>query len=332
MTTTLAPEIAEFAAAVRAELADLPPEEIDDLTDGLEADLAESVADRREDFGDPSVYADELRAAAGHQPRAARTHIGTSGRLPDLRSLPTVMLTRWRMLLERRPILAGTVAVLATLRPVWWVFRGAVVAALVLSPAVNGSYNAPINGWMWLAVLAAIVVSVQAGRGVWLSPRWGKRALVGLDAVIVIVAPFLIASTLGFVNNMYNAYYDDTQQQPMYAGDTGLFRNGVEVGNIFAYDAIGNPIEVVQLFDQNGEPLNIVVDPSLPWASGDQEMIAPNEDVVGRLGWNVYPLDTFHDSDAIVNDNGTTEPNTKPARWPFVTVKPLAGDAADGAR
>ena len=38
-------EITEFARRVRDQLADLPAEDIDDLTDGLEADMAEAFAD-----------------------------------------------------------------------------------------------------------------------------------------------------------------------------------------------------------------------------------------------------------------------------------------------
>jgi len=47
MTTMTAtdPAIEEFATAVRAALGDLPADEVDDLTDGLEADLTERAAD-----------------------------------------------------------------------------------------------------------------------------------------------------------------------------------------------------------------------------------------------------------------------------------------------
>jgi hypothetical protein len=65
-TSTVTPEIAEFAQGVRAALADLPAEEVDDLTDGLEADLAEAYAeDLQRELPDPAAYATELRAAAG---------------------------------------------------------------------------------------------------------------------------------------------------------------------------------------------------------------------------------------------------------------------------
>jgi hypothetical protein len=323
MTTTqftVTPEIAAFATAVRAQLADLSPDEIDDLTDGLEADLAESVADRpNENFGDPSVYAAELRAAAGHQPRAAHSHIGGTGILPDLRSIPRILRARWRALLERRPILAGAVAMLATLRPVWWVLRGAVLAILLLSPVVGGSYGAPMNGWMWLAVLAGVVVSVQVGRGIWLRGRSAKRAVIAANAVVIIAAPLLAATILGAVNNMYNAYY--WESTPSISD--GLTYNGVNVGNIYAYDAEGNPIERVQLFDQFGEPLNLAGDPGQEWTIGPHDVpVVPSGDVPGRTGWNVYPLSELTTSpfapEADLSD--VREP-----KFPFPVVKPLSG-------
>ena len=76
--------VAEYARTVRAALDDLPADTLDDLTDGLEADLLDALADTEagpvdaaqslEDvttqFGPARVYADELRAAAGLAPRA----------------------------------------------------------------------------------------------------------------------------------------------------------------------------------------------------------------------------------------------------------------------
>jgi hypothetical protein len=316
---TLAPEIAAFAAAVRAELADLSAEEIDDLTDGLEADLADSVADRPdEDFGDPSVYAAELRAAAGHQPRAARSHVGGTGSLPSLRSIPGILRARWLALVERRPVLAGAVAILVALRPVWWVFRGAVLPILVLLPVVGGTYGAPMNGWMWLAALAGVIVSVQIGRGIWLRSSGAKRAIAAANAVVVIAAPFLLGSALGLVNNMYNAYYwESTPYIP-----NGLTHNGVNVSNIYAYDAAGNPIERVQLFDQSGEPINLAGDPEMQWTIGSHDTpVVPSSDVVGRPGWNVYPL---WELTSLPSDPGAFSDLREP-EFPFVVVRPLSG-------
>jgi uncharacterized membrane protein len=86
--TLALPVITEFAAAVRSALSDLGPDEADDLTDGLEADLTDRLADGdATELGDPAAYAEELRAAAGlpHRPAASPagpTWANVAGRLP----------------------------------------------------------------------------------------------------------------------------------------------------------------------------------------------------------------------------------------------------------
>ena len=57
--STISREVQAFATAVRAQLDDLPSDDVDDLTEGLEADLAEGIADARADAGaDASSGAD----------------------------------------------------------------------------------------------------------------------------------------------------------------------------------------------------------------------------------------------------------------------------------
>ena len=71
------PEVPEmvraFVARVRERLSDLPAEELQDLTEGLEADLTDLVAERGGGtLGDPDEYAQELRSAAGLEPAPRR--------------------------------------------------------------------------------------------------------------------------------------------------------------------------------------------------------------------------------------------------------------------
>src|SRR3954468_1429827 len=87
------PAVAEFAAAVRAALSDLAPDEIDELTDGLEADLTDRLADGdAADLGDPRAYAEALGPAAGlpHRPMPRR---GFAAEFAELRHAPKVMAT-----------------------------------------------------------------------------------------------------------------------------------------------------------------------------------------------------------------------------------------------
>ena len=61
--------VAAYVREVRAELVDLPAEDVDDITGGMEADLSELAAESGGDLvgrlGSPSQYAAELRSAAG---------------------------------------------------------------------------------------------------------------------------------------------------------------------------------------------------------------------------------------------------------------------------
>jgi hypothetical protein len=317
-TLTHAPE---FAAAVRAALADLPPDELDELTDGLEADLAERAAESGNDLGDPAAYADELRAAAGYPPRAATAHVGRS--LPDLRTLPQELRRRWELLLRTRPLIASVVEFFVVLRPAWWVLRGLVVWVLLV-----GLLGAGTNLWPLAVVL--VVLSVQLGRGRMLARAWVRGSLRVVSAIAIIAAPFVAISLVHTWDNaMWQAtYYEEAQQYP----SGGLTQGGQQIDNIFAYDAQGNPIDQVQLFDQDGRPLNVTTDTGATWwDAADGSMLVPSGDVPGRAGWNVFPLAHVNDwSD--YEDDGRLDPTEISAtQFPVGTVKPLAGhDAPTG--
>ena len=66
-------DVRAYVLAVRAWLGDLPADEVEDLTAGMEADLAERAAESGGPLGgllgQPEAYAAELRAAAGLPPR-----------------------------------------------------------------------------------------------------------------------------------------------------------------------------------------------------------------------------------------------------------------------
>ncbi|MFB7249507.1 hypothetical protein [Microbacterium sp. NPDC056234] len=91
--------------------------------------------------------------------------------------------------------------------------------------------------------------------------------------------------------------------------------DGVQVGNIFAYDAEGKPIQDVQLFTGKGTPLNLH-DPEsgdYGWQDGSDKVTVPLRDFRGQPIWNVYPL-----PEAELNDMGEVdEDSVTPARAPF---------------
>jgi hypothetical protein len=333
-TATLAsPAVSDFAAAVRAALSDLSPEEVDDLTDGLEADLTDRLAESDAsdlgdpDLGDPAAYAEELRAAAGLPHRAARRSglaSGFASGLAELRTAPAVIATDLRRFVATHPRIGRLGAFCVALRPVWWVFRAVVVTEII----AMGIGGAPVTGFAVILGIGILVLSVQFGRGRWLPFAWMRGLLLAANILLVIATPFVIGGWATQLNNAaYTQEYVDTI--PDNSND-GLTENGNQVLNIYAYDAQGNPLTNVQLFDQDGKPLDLVGDPGAAYANGSDgsTVTVPNDAVTGRPGWNVFPLAQVKQS--AIADDGTIKSSAHriPAELPFATAKPLAGSEA----
>ncbi|WP_341955887.1 hypothetical protein [Microbacterium sp. LWH13-1.2] len=297
-------QIRSFALAVREHLDDLPADELDEIVGGLTADLADQAADNDGvlELGDPAAYAEELRSAAGLPPRAqGRQRVRLGARA-----------SAWRRGVVdgiRRSAAGGWLLdLLLSLRPVWWVLRGiglyaAVAAIIAILPPFTyqpfESYNwwaMPTSPLHWLFIGAFVLVSVQWGRDRWLpkNPLRHVRTLAGILAVIVL--PGLVISVLSpRVEHVYAT-------QPV--GIAGLALDGVQINNIFAYDAAGNPIEHVQLFTGKGTPLDLYGTAGgqiaytedggeIQFGSQDNGLLTtiPSEDYRGKPVWNVYPLD-----------------------------------------
>ena len=79
------PDVAAFVSRVRESLADLSEDDRLELTEGLEADLTDQVAEHGGGvLGDPEAYARELRAAAGFDPvRRRRLRVPTGRTLAE---------------------------------------------------------------------------------------------------------------------------------------------------------------------------------------------------------------------------------------------------------
>ncbi len=169
MTPTLAPEVAAFAAAVRAELSDLPPSELDDLVDGLEADLAERADESPGDaLGDPSSTPPSFVRRPGISTGRVPAHGGQGRGAHPSRRTHILRGACEQLACVRRaaPGLAGRGSFLVALRPLWWVFRGWVgyfiVSRLWTGRGVLGDYL-----FEWIVLALAVVLSVQYGRGRW---------------------------------------------------------------------------------------------------------------------------------------------------------------------
>lgn len=271
-------DVAAYVREVRDELADLPNEDVDDLTGGMEADLTELAAEcggaLAGRLGSPGLYAAELRAAAGLPERVA----GTAPRRRPLSEIVAHARASFAMLTEQHSWLRSVTAFLVSIRPAWWLIRGYLAAWAVLS-LLGGMRGLRPHGILGLALaLVAMVVSVQLGRG-WLR-RWpGLRPLLIVGNAIAVVV-VLVASTSGLTSGEASNYVDNG-----YSAPPGVSFDGQQVSNIYAYDSEGKRITGVRLFAQDGRPLD--GDPGLLDADGNPVGVV--RDSSGAPLLNVYP-------------------------------------------
>jgi hypothetical protein len=366
-----------YAQAVRLHLADLGPEVVDDLTDGLEADLAEALTDREpvlpaaqaggddvvldltRAFGPADRYAAELRSAAGLPPAAPAAPAPGGGARAGLAAARAGARDAWARAwspVTSTPAWRSARALAGELRPVWWVARGWVLGSWAAS-AVGGSWFSlvPVESSDLVLQAAAVVVSVQWGRGRWLPWRWAPRlAVVATVAAAFVVVPLADVTRDRVVagsGSSYDQGYADAMSSvsPVsYGGvgvpdEDGVWVDGMQVSNLFAYDAEGDPIKDVQLFDDRGRPVRTVSDEGATrvWAVPDVEgrwYFQPGLATDGRQRWNAYPLSAVAQDDMVTDDaTGTlrpavgTQPRTMP--WPFLkapTAIAPAGAAGAG--
>lgn len=299
-STTIPAEILAFADTVRQALADLPPDEVDDLTDGLEADLAEEYAgEHPRPLPEPSAYAMELRTAAGLPPtvevaaglRAETTALARSARRSWDKALQSA---------RNDPLLAAAVDFLGVLAPVWWVVR-AFVGTWLLLQLVNLPFGGTIgmSPFFALAFALATIGSVQLGRGRWTFPGQETVTTLGNGLAILLLIPVWAGMFPGTsVEYVDSGEYDEgVPSEHMIA--TSLAEAGVT--NIYAYDAEGQPLTNVQLFDQEGRPLNTLIDDENEVC--DEFVCAdvqPARLVTGSLAFSVFPLTVV----PLVDDEG----------------------------
>ena len=318
------PQVAAFVAAVRTQLDDLSSEEVDELTDGLEADLADALADSgvspSEQHGDPAAYAAELRSAAGLPPRAvsggerrgavARARQGADDLVAAVRS------HRWW---------PGARDFAITLRPAWWVLR-ALVASAGLA-VFFGLYSL-------ILTFAMIVASVELGRRRLAdrAPAW--RSLIAIGNAVALFGAFLVLVTSGARGDGLTRVLPgrgSIVQEVQVAPSNGVWVDGTEVRNLFPYDGEGHPLTGVQLYDENGRPVS--VGDSAREALPDQEgrMIAqvPAVDAAGVQRWNVYPLRQRVDlgADGSTPAAESPSPASLPAVTPGALLVPTAAPA-----
>ena len=286
--TDIRPEVALFVARVREHLADLTEDERDELLDGLEADLSEQLAEGGS-LPDPTAYAAELRAAAG-LPAAGRRRLGVpAGNLLDQAREGWLGWTRH----NRATSEAWTLV--QALRPAWWVLRAWIAVTLLdqmvgpwefvtLWPTLGSNLVGPV------VLVAAIVVSALVGLGrLW--PGAGPDRSAAARLVLLGLNVLAVLAPLTFTGDGSQQYFYTPSSSAMAGPPRGpdVLRHGPDViRNIYAYDASGQPILGVQLFDQKGRPVEVSPGSSMgigrtrqvtcPWVNG------------GTSLFNVFPL------------------------------------------
>jgi hypothetical protein len=310
---------------VRAELADLPTEDVDDLTGGMEADLTELAAECGGDLagrlGSPRLYAAELRAAAGLPERAA----GAAPRRRPLGAAVAQGRASFTVLTEEHSWLRSVMAFLVSIRPAWWVLRGYLAAWALWSFLLGMRGVGPQSVIGLTLALAAIIISVQLGRG-WLRHVAMTRPLLLLgNATAVLV--MLIAATAGVASGE-PSFSTATDSPP-----PGVSLDGEQVANIYPYDSEGRRITGIRLFAQNGRPLD--ADQEFIDANGNPAGLDVNgnpvrvvRDSSGAPQLNAYPRVLFGSDPWQVVDPANPQPNQR-AWTPPMSIVPLAEAAVN---
>jgi len=285
----------EYAAAVRTALADLPPDVVEELAGGLEADLADSAAESstplRARLGEPAAYAEELRTAAGlarSQPAARRGPVAVLR--ADLRqgwaeSAAAVRGQRWWPWVRD---------LAQTLRPAWWLARAWVVWQLLFGDTglTSGVLPGSLGGLVVLLALA--LASVELGRGRWSGVTWTPRGVVVANAVAALALLPVLASAAGPVPVDVVDYSSTSYPSPPAEG---VYVDGQVVSNLFPYDAQGNPLTGVQLLDDYGRPVQVGEDQRVDWSGGQPRDFRPAVDAEGQVRWSTFPLRVGSDED-----------------------------------
>ena len=198
-------------------------------------------------------------------------------------------------------------------------FKSVGLGALARCRAVLSAL--PDNRWVprsdgaWVLFVVLVLLSISVGRGNGTSRPGASRTFAVLNVLAVLAAPWATTSFLHAVEvrlqaGGYPVYIDN----PVYLQTTpedGVRVDGQLVSNLFVYDAEGNPLSGVQIFDDRGRPVRTTYDEGMvdwalpgvrePWA------FAPVTDVDGRVRWNVYPLAGAPATEWVYADDGLRE-------------------------
>lgn len=265
MTTTTTPDMDAAGRRYLDEAAngldDLPLREREELLSDIADAIAElgDVADYDDlttRLGRPSEFVREIRVSSGARGRAERvTAVGQDE--PPL-------FDRWF-----HAGVAGLRWIGREMEPVWWIVRGLVVLALLL-----GWWGRPYVDELVVMTLVVVSASLAVGaRSRVKAGRTGRRDNLvlprGIATVVLGVVAVMMLAT-------YASAYDNEVVGGAVVGSGPMDEGAVTVGgvaasNLYAFDAEGNRLSGVRIFDQDGRRLQVwsEVGPDMdPSASG----------------------------------------------------------------
>jgi hypothetical protein len=189
---------------------------------------------------------------------------------------------------------------LGSLRPLWWVLRGwvwyVITGGFVSSISIERYIPLSPGSWFWLAAMVALSISV--GRGLGDGHRIWRRVIVAASVIALLWTPWATTEFRREVDyRLSAAAYDPQYVESVVAEDVlqdGVVVDGMQVSNLFVYDAEGNPLTGVQIFDDRGRPVRTTFEGEwaewyLPGVDEPWHFVA-SRDADGRDRWNVYPL------------------------------------------
>ncbi|MGH8926547.1 MAG: HAAS signaling domain-containing protein [Acidimicrobiia bacterium] len=259
MNVTVDPEALPYLIAVRARLAGMSADYLNEIVADLEQHLAEMISEGDEPLverlGSPDQYAEELAQSAGWM------------NLEPLQlSLLQRISTRWTNLALSAPG-RWWARTWNELRPGWWVARGLIVPAVWAG--LDGRDVFFGFGWIWF--IPAVALSVAVGRRSGLGTPWRLG-----DSLATFIA--LWALIAGGLNGI-GIYDRDIPNRYLDMNPRGVVGLNGPIYDFHAYDLDGQPVTVF-LYDQNGQEVLT-----------EQSQGSVRSTVDGQPVKNLYPLE-----------------------------------------
>ncbi|OUD88433.1 hypothetical protein BC477_10590 [Clavibacter michiganensis subsp. michiganensis] len=133
----------------------------------------------------------------------------------------------------------------------------------------------------WILLIPLLVVSVQWGRGEW-AARPSLRSFRSAVSVVTALA-LVVLIPVAIERSSRGDYVDHSSSPSSSYVPQELTLDGKRISNVFAYDAEGNLLDRVQLFDQDGEPLSVVPPALAEVDSSTGEQLEPSTGA-----WNAF--------------------------------------------